>query len=194
MKRPSLLWPIALGTLSALGAAGYFLYSTSRASTEIAGYTVIRSDGPVEIRDYPRMQTARTSMRSQNDAFMRLFRFIAGGNSREEKIPMTAPVLIDGGHSMSFVLPEKLAIGSAPTPTGEGVSLGEMPPMRVIVLRYSGAAKPESRDRELARLRAWAAEEGITTEGEPIDAFYDSPMTPGFLRRNEVFLRMAPSS
>jgi hypothetical protein len=177
-------------SVAALAAAGYYVYSTSRASVKISGYQVIEKDGAFEVRKYPAMRVVSTTLGSDNDAFMRLFRFISGANVRKEKIAMTAPVFMDGRHTMSFVLPEEVAASGAPLPTGDAVTLGERPAAKVIAVRYSGAGNAASEERELARLRAWAAERGIATEGETIVAYYDSPFVPGFLRRNEVLLRV----
>jgi hypothetical protein len=40
-------------------------------------------------------------------------------------------------------------------------------------------------------LRAWLAGQGIVPEGEAEFAFYDAPMVPGPLRRNEVLIPVA---
>lgn len=182
--------PFALGGAAAFAAAGYWLYATSRASVEIAGYRSLEEDGAFSLREYPALAVARTTMRGPDDAFMRLFGFIDGGNARGAKIPMTAPVFIDGDHTMSFVLPGDVAKSGAPAPTGYDVELGTRAPVRVVVNRFPGAAKAADIERATAELRAWAAEGEIPVEGEPILAFYDAPFIPGFLRRNEVMLRV----
>ena len=55
-------------------------------------------------------------------------------------------------------------------------------------MSFSGRAD----DRMLAeaedRLRGWLARNGETSSAEPEYAFYNSPMIPGPLRRNEVWL------
>jgi hypothetical protein len=52
-----------------------------------------------------------------------------------------------------------------------------------------------STDRLLAeqedRLRGWLAKRGERANGEPEYAFYNSPMMPGPLRRNEVWLSLS---
>jgi hypothetical protein len=40
-------------------------------------------------------------------------------------------------------------------------------------------------------LRAWLLGQGIVPEGEAEFAFYDAPMVPGPLRRNEVLIPVA---
>lgn len=64
---------------------------TSRSGYESAPYQVVRTDGNFELRDYPALTVAQTPMvRSGTGAdgnFMRLFRFISGGNEAKEKSP-----------------------------------------------------------------------------------------------------------
>ena len=105
--KPFLL--ILVGVLLALGIA--WLLRNSRAHTETAPYKLLRTDGAVELRDYPALTLATTPMRDSrgSEAFGHLFGFITGKNPAAEKIPMTTPVLIDpasGDPTMSFVLPQ----------------------------------------------------------------------------------------
>jgi len=44
--------------------------------------------------------------------------------------------------------------------------------------------------KRTAQLKAYAAENGLTIIGPPDYAFYDPPFMPGFMRRNEVHLRL----
>lgn len=191
MKRTTPL--IFVGAAAILGAVVYVFYATSRFSVELARATVLRSEGPFEIRDYPDLLVARTHVDSddKDSAFQRLFGFINGGNVRSEKIAMTAPVLTDADRTMSFILPDD--DDTPPDATVEGVTLQRRPAIRVAVYRYSGASNPENEAAAIARLREWTEAEGITTVGEPTIATYDSPLIPAPLRRTEVFLAVAKS-
>jgi hypothetical protein len=42
-----------------------------------------------------------------------------------------------------------------------------------------------------ARLNAWVEQQGLTPVGAIEYAFYDAPMVPGPLRRNEVMVEVA---
>jgi len=53
-------------------------------------------------------------------------------------------------------------------------------------LPLSGYAPPEDVDAAASRLLAGLKNEGIGTAGQLFLMQYDSPWTPGFLRRNEV--------
>jgi hypothetical protein len=68
----------------------------TRAGYESAPCQVVRTDGKLELRDYPTLTLVETPMaRGGNEAdgsFNRLFRFITGGNETKQKIAMTTPV------------------------------------------------------------------------------------------------------
>ena len=49
----------------------------------------------------------------------------------------------------------------------------------------------EDDDAQEDRLRGWLAKRGVKSNGEPEYAFYNSPMIPGPLRRNEVWLALS---
>ncbi|MEQ1748202.1 MAG: heme-binding protein [Prosthecobacter sp.] len=194
MKR--MLWVIP--GLVLLGVS-FFFVSNSRAATETAPYKVVRKDGSFELREYDTLHLAKVSMptsdkRSKNmdGGFMKLFRFIDGQNERDEKISMTTPVIVERGEkesSMSFVMPQKSVAKGLPVPKGE-VKLDQIPAVKVVALRFSGVSNSTKEAAQLAVLQAWAAKESIMVEGTPLFAFYDPPWTLGFMRRNEVLLRV----
>lgn len=177
----------------------YFAAVNSRAATETAPFTVVKAAGEFELRQYEEMHLARTPMgagihndEARDSSFIRLFRYISGTNEREEKIAMTTPVLMsseEGYTAMNFVMPKATAVAGAPRPK-PGVSLEKLPPMKVVAVRFSGVSSLEAEARQLARLKEWAASERLSLHGQPLIAYYDPPWTPGFLRRNEVLMRV----
>jgi hypothetical protein len=75
-------------------------------ATETPDYKVLLENGKFEVREYPPLTLVRTD--SGDGDFMRLFRYISGGNEAEQKIAMTAPVLMKHGGEkpgMSFIVP-----------------------------------------------------------------------------------------
>ena len=169
---------------------------TTRAGYESATYTVVRSSGKFEVRDYPALTVVETPMTSggsgADGSFNRLFRFITGGNDTKQKIAMTTPVFMSGGGtnaSMAFVMPAKLKTADVPKPKDEQLRVRELEAGRFAVLRYSGRRNADSEARSLERLRAWMKAEGLKELSPPIYGYFDPPWTPGFLRRNEVMLR-----
>lgn len=162
---------------------------------ETPEYKVVLQDGKFEVRDYPDMTVARTAMGDGD--FMRLFRYISGGNEAEQKIAMTAPVLVQHAgedRGMSFVVPRTVASGAVPAPKAAEVSVDKMPAARVAVLTYSGRRTDANEADALSRLRTWMEKKGLRPQGEPVFAYYDPPWTLPFLRHNEAMLRLAPDS
>lgn len=160
--------------------------ATSRAGYETAPYEVIRSDETFEIREYPELRIATTTRSDDDNSFMRLFRYIDGGNVKQEKIAMTTPVfMVDG--KMAFVVPEKHK-ADTPAPSSDKVRVDTLKAQRVAVLRFSGWRNAESEKAAVEKLKGWMQQQKLTATGEPFSAYYDPPWTPGFLRRNEVLI------
>ena len=163
----------------------------SRSGYKSAPYTVVRSEGDFELRDYPALKLVETAMKDggSGGSFNRLFRFITGGNDVGKKIAMTTPVFMAGGEStMAFVMPADL--GNVPQPTNGSVTVREMPAGRFAVLRFNGARSPQQEADHLEHLKAWVAVQGLEVSAAPVYAYFDPPWTPPFLRRNEVMLRI----
>lgn len=185
-KIPLLVVTLVTGALLAIAGC-----RTSRSGYKSAPYSVVRSDGDFELRDYPALKVVETAMKGggSGGSFNRLFRYITGGNDDAKKIAMTTPVFMAGGEStMAFVMPSDL--DKVPRPTDGSVTVREMPAGRFAVLRYSGARSPQQETEYLERLKAWVAAQGLGVSAAPVYAYFDPPWTPPFLRRNEVMLRI----
>ncbi len=189
MKR--MFW-ITLALISLGGCSWLFL--NSRSNTETPSYKTTRTDGAYELREYPAMKLAQTGMASDMDgSFMRLFRYITGDNEGSAKIAMTTPVLINRDAtkgSMSFIVPKSTEEQGAPTPKSDKVRVAEMPGGTFAVFRFKGNAKSQNEAEALKQLRDWCVKNHISTEPDPVFAYYDPPWTPTMLRRNEVMLRV----
>ncbi|MEM7011599.1 MAG: heme-binding protein [Verrucomicrobiota bacterium] len=197
MKKRSkfVFWVIGLTSVAAAGA----LFASGRGGYETAEYKTVEKQKKFEIREYPKLPVVSTPMSvSSNDqmdsGFMRLFRYISGGNKDESKIAMTTPVFVttdaQNSQSMSFVLPLDVANSGAPSPTNRNVRLNQLNSGSYAVYRYSGR-RSASRDSEaLAKLRTWLSENNYQArpKAQPRFAYYDPPWTPGLMRRNEVML------
>ena len=165
--------------------------------TETVQYQEVGRIGEVEVRRYPKMIVATVAGHSDNEAFGILFNYISGKNRprqkiamtapviSEEKIEMTAPVLSDTG-GMSFVLPARYTETEVPQPVDPRITMEEIPEREVAVVRFKGRADQESVGEEVQILLSTLRESGIRTIGEPFLMRYNAPITPGFLRRNEV--------
>ncbi|MFW5934272.1 MAG: SOUL family heme-binding protein [Halolamina sp.] len=98
-------------TLGALVAATLWGRRQSE-TTETVPYTVVARLGDVELRRYPRVTTIETVADSENEAFVRLFRYITGENEGSVDVSMTTPVAIDGrGASIEMAAPVEVDLG-----------------------------------------------------------------------------------
>ncbi|MCL7418328.1 MAG: heme-binding protein [Halalkalicoccus sp.] len=176
-------------------------------SAERVPYEVVdRLDG-VELRRYPRTLLVETTATDGRTAFARLFRYLGGANDASEdvemtapvrtdeggegiEIPMTAPVRTDDGTddevTMAFYLPAAYDPASAPVPTDPSVRLVVEPTRTLAVASFSWYATPSRTERVTTRLEETLAGHGISPTGEPFLLRYDPPLTPPFLRTNEV--------
>jgi len=191
-------WIAAGAGLAAVGAAA--AYAQYR-QIEKPAYALVRADADFELRDYPPLVVAEVSNtgtreRASGASFNRLAAYIfakdrpAGG----DKIAMTAPVLQDetkpGEWRMRFVMPSQYTLATLP-PAPSDITLTEMPARRMAAIRFSGNGSERDLALMEARLRDWLMREGLMPAGEAEFAFYDAPMVPGPLRRNEVLIPVA---
>lgn len=166
-------------------------------------YQIIRIIGDIEIRKYPTLYLAKVIDRSDNDSFRILFDYIQGGNEEGDKIPMTSPVLssnridLDGpmvrsDRSFSFVLPDDPNKGRPPEPKDRRILMEKVSPRTVAVLRFRGRWNEDLHQRKYNELMSIMNENGLTPIGSPFMMRYNSPMTPGPFRRNEVAVEISP--
>jgi hypothetical protein len=187
-------------TVLVIGAlAGILLLALllSRSSADTIPYTVTGKAGEIEFRHYHELVLATVDTAGDDAGFNLLFAYISGSNTPREKIPMTAPVItsqkipmtapvVSDAASMSFVMPAGTTREETPDPLDSRVRIVTIPERDIAVIRFSGYAPQEDVDSATSRLQEKLKNEGIVTAGQPFLMRYDSPWTPGFLRRNEV--------
>ncbi len=128
-----LLWGLAVCGIIIWLVVGFGLWSTA----ETTAYTVVEKKDALELRRYPSVLMASTTVSGPQDQTMRqgfgvLASYIFGGNDAEEKIPMTTPVLQfgvqletheSGGNTLAFVLPKDREWSHYPKPKDSKVRL-----------------------------------------------------------------------
>ncbi|KAF5049405.1 SOUL heme-binding protein [anaerobic digester metagenome] len=173
--------------------------------TQTIAYEVTGQDGEVEFRRYPSLVLATVHDSGDDRGFRHLFAFINGANRARREIPMTAPVItserlamtapvITAPGSMSFVMPPGMEPGEVPGPTDDAVHIETVPARELAVVRFSGYAGQEDVKAAKARLLSALERLGVRTQGEPFLMRYNSPLTPGFIRRNEVAIEVEPDT
>lgn len=199
---------LAGGALVGLGIA----YVLQEKATPQPEYRVLASEKNFEIRAYKAMTVAETVVHGERkqalrEGFRRLADYIFAKSRDGEKLPMTAPVLVDGGNPMAsdppvfddaveggwrvrFVMPEGRSSGDLPPPP-DGISIVELVERRVGAVQFSGVADDDRLAEHEDALRGWLERHGEKAlQVEPEYAFYNSPMIPPPLRRNEVLLAL----
>ncbi|UVW29292.1 heme-binding protein [Massilia sp. H6] len=182
-------------------------------AVEEPAYTTVRSFPSFEIRQYAGYTVAEVIVDETADdagkrAFPILAGYIFGKNKGERKLAMTAPVTqtpvpvkmemtapvtqsaTQGGMLVQFVLPADITMDNAPEPLDPRVMLRAVPPKRVAVIRYSGFWSDANYNKHLRELQDGLRAAGIAWKGEPVLSRYDGPMTPWFMRRNEIWLNV----
>lgn len=186
--------------LVGLGTIPMLLWTlTVAADEESAAYTVIKSDGVFEIREYPDLMLAATNSSpdatGRDGGFMRLFRYISGNNEAEQKISMTTPVFMRGdaerkSGSMGFVMPRQVAANGVPAPRGDNVKIETRSGGKFAVIRFPGQMDASLAKANEAKLRDWMRSEKLEGQSSFETAGYDPPWTPAPMRRNEVLIRI----
>lgn len=181
---------------------------------EEPAYVVTQRLADVEVRQYvpyvvAEVLVAGSATDAGNKAFPILAGYIFGKNRGERKLAMTAPVTqtafpvklemtapvtqsaAPGGYRVQFVLPKGLTLATAPEPIDPRVTLRPVQSMRVAVIRFSGFWSDANYNKHLTELEETMRKAGIKWSGEPIYSRYNSPFTPWFLRRNEIWLQLS---
>ncbi len=176
-------------------------------------YEVIRTFDTVELRQYAPYVVAEVVLDTSaedagSQAFPILAGYIFGKNKGEKKFAMTAPVTqtaapvrmdmtapvtqaaVAGGMRVQFVLPKGVTLATAPEPIDPRVQLRVVPAGTWAVIRYSGSWSQANYRVHLDELKAALQAAGVVTQGEPVLARYNGPLTPWFMRRNEIWLAL----
>ena len=201
---------MALGISLSLLNAGCGVFGIR--TEETPKYSVVQSDGPIEVREYSESIVAKTKTRgswkeSQNTAFRILAGYIFGSNESKQKIAMTAPVtqapssekiamtapvtqIKDGDEwVMTFTMPSQYTLDTLPKPKDSRVQFEIVPRHKIAALRYTGFWSEERNAEKAQELVTWISKQpGLKVIGAPRFAGYDPPWTLPFFRRNEIMI------
>lgn len=175
-------------------------------AVERPSYSVELRAAPYEIRDYGPTLVARVHVDGSREAavgsgFRTLAGYIFGGNQRNGKIAMTAPVLqtsdqsgASSGWNVEFMMPARYTMSTLPTPNDSRVHLIERPARRVAAMTFSGFWSDANLTSHATQLEHWVQLQKLTATSSPSYAYYDPPWTPWFLRTIEVLIDVAPAA
>jgi hypothetical protein len=165
--------------------------------TQEVPYDLVKKIEDVEIRNYPEVIFAVVEDNVDDSGFGLLFQYISGENKTRSKIAMTTPVMtsekiamtapvVTGKNYIAFALPSFYTKETVPIPTNPTVRIEIHPKKTMAVLRFSGRTVEKRVQKNIQKLIATLKNHTMQTKGEPVLMRYNSPFTPGFLRRNEV--------
>lgn len=183
-------------------------------NTPEAKYNTVKKEDNYSIRDYQQLIEAQVTVEDSdykiavNKGFMQLYKYITGENTvnqqismttpvltkqKTQEIEMTAPVLIsENGNentwTVSFVLPDRYTLKTAPTPTNENIILVKKPQNKVAVISFSGFMNKDSIVYNTQKLKTWISYNNLEAIGNPVAAGYNPPWTIPFLRTNEILI------
>ena len=200
---------VASAVVAGAALIGGAFYVLQERQTEEPDFRALKTDGDFQIRDYGAMTVAETVVQGPRKAalsegFQIIADYIFAKSRDGEKIAMTVPVTQDAGDPMAsdpplfddelegawrtrFVMPAGRTSDDLPEPP-EAIELVDLVPRKVAVVSFSGRADDKMLADAEDRLRGWLARGGEKAASEPEYAFYNSPVIPGPLRRNEVWL------
>ena len=158
---------------------------------ETQAYEIVKKIDNVEIRYYPEAAKIKIKSKySRNNNFRKLFEYIAGKNSRNEKIAMTTPVYMsEDKQMMEFVLPKEYNSGSFPTPNSKEVEAYISSPSYFAVITYGGFSNSKKEKLYKDNLKKTLQSNDIISIKPPKILYYDSPYK-FFNRRNEVIVEV----
>ena len=161
----------------------------------------------IEIREYEDSNWVTVDMKgdkeqSRKSSFWSLFNYISGKNIDNEKIEMSAPVLMkysgktpftseETFGSMSFFLGYRFQEDRlAPKPTENGVSINKLPSKKYAVIYYSGYSNEKYEIDNLQKLGTFLSGQGIKYVNDYyFYAGYDSPFK-FWNRHNEKWIEL----
>lgn len=188
------------------------LYGLFGSRVEQAAYTVTEEKSGYELRNYPAHIVAQTTVEGPyrealNQGFRIVAGYIFGGNVKQQKIAMTAPVsesesaaekvamtapvlaTMEGeSHVISFGMPRSYTLETLPIPTDTRVKLVGVPETKMAVLRFSGLRTDARVMKKKAELIGLLTSDKVEVIGTPVYAGYNAPWTPPWLTRHEVMI------
>lgn len=168
--------------------------------TQNQPYSVLKRYPELELRQYPAGMQIETEVDGEfvaagNKAFGPLVRFISGNNRARQSIAMTAPVIQEsvatGRHRVRFVMPKEMNAASTPDSTDSSVKVIEVPEHLAAARKFGGSWNQDKFEKEGVKLLAEVTKAGLLPQGNLYWSRFDPPWKPGFMKHNEVLIRVA---
>ncbi len=173
------------------------LFAFKSEKIEMPAYSVIKKYGSMEIRQYPNMIVAQTMLmqstqeQKMSGGFRTIAGYIFGGNDRNQKIAMTAPVVMKMGDtaSMYFMMPKQYNSTQLPKPNSSKVEIVNERARVLAVIRFGGFSSEMKIEKYKNKLAAIISENNLKTTGPYMYMGYNAPWDV-INRRNEVAIEV----
>jgi hypothetical protein len=171
--------------------------------TQNQPYRLLKRHDEFELRDYPAGMQIETEVSGDfinagSIGFRPLVNFISGNNRARQAIAMTAPVIQESvttsRHKVRFVMPEDMTETNTPAPADSKVAVIRVPAHLAAARKFGGSWNKEKFEREGTKLLEEVAKAGLVPQGNLYWSRFDPPWKPGFLKHNEVLVRVKKES
>ena len=184
-------------TIVIITGIGFLIVSFTSKNIETPNYKVIKTFDEVEVRLYPKMVVAKTNLSDKSfdnqgsNGFRTIAGYIFGGNEKNEKIAMTAPVVMNMGDSASmyFVIPKSYDKTELPTPNSKNVQIVEVAEKTLAVITYGGFSSDEKIEKHRKQLEQILQKNKLKTKGAYLYMGYNAPWDI-INRKNEVAIEV----
>mgnify|MGYP006137821583 FL=1 len=179
----------------------YFVILLSMASSESIkepDYNLIKKDGKIEIREYSDYVIAKTSLskgdtKENNSMFRTLAGYIFGGNSKNQSISMTAPVITQSNnddYNMIFFMLGAKSPEQLPIPNNQNVILEKMDIGKTVSITFGMWATDDRIAHYKPLLDKYISDNKIKVLSTLMVAQYNSPWAIPPFRKNELIYRI----
>ena len=161
-------------------------------------YNLIKKDGKIEIRQYSEYVIAKTSldqgdMEENNNMFRTLAGYIFGGNTDNQSIPMTAPVITQNNGSdydMIFFMLDVDNPDQLPEPNNKNVVLENMEIGKAVTITFGMWATESRVEYYKELLDEYILENNLKIDSDLMVAQYNSPWAIPPFRKNELIYKI----
>ena len=162
-------------------------------------FSVLRNQGPFELRLYQKMVCAKVLMSGSFQEVVKvgmhhLYQYLEGNNFKVSKILHHGPYFQthrSNAWEIGIILPAELELMTAPKPINRIIRIEEVPVQKVAALRYSGEISSERVIRKGEELKRWLWKNQLAVGGPLRFVRNDLGPSLAFLRQSEVLLDVA---
>jgi hypothetical protein len=87
-------------------------------------------------------------------------------------------------------MPSKYTKASLPTPNDDNVTIKQVDKYKAVVIRFTGFTTESKLEKKINELKIWAKNHKLELLSEPIISRFNPPWIPGFLRHNEISIKI----